>query len=133
MILEVVSKGMDEYTAKLEDMKETKTWITEEERKDVSDKMEEIMKWLKEQLDAQEKVKLHEDPIFYVNDVSKRMNALKKLFNKVNNKRKPKPPKKEKKEEKEEEEFADEEPTKEEENKNEEQAGDDKETKNEDL
>ena len=42
MILEVIDRGMTEYKAKLDDMKETKTWITDEERKDVSDKMNEI-------------------------------------------------------------------------------------------
>ena len=123
---------MKDYQAKLDDMKETKTWITDEERKDVSDKMSEIEQWLKEQLEAQAKVNLYEDPIFVTSDVTKRMNQLKKLFKKVDGKRKPKPPKKEKKVEEEEEEFNDkkeEDTQKEEETKKEE----DTTTKDEDL
>ena len=101
MILEVVTKAMDEFEAKLEDLKETKTWITEEEREDVSKKMNDILTWLKEQLEAQEKVALHEQPVFKTSDVTKKMNTLKKLYTKVSSKKKPKPPKVEKKEEEE--------------------------------
>lgn len=94
---------MTEYEKKLEDLKETKTWISEAERKDVSDKMAEIQKWLQDQLAKQEMKKLYENPVFKSDDVVKRMKQLKNLYNKVANKKKPKPPKPEKKEKVEEE------------------------------
>lgn len=93
----VVDEGMAEYTKKLEELKETKTWITDEERKDVSDKMAEIQKWLQDQLAKQQKKKLYEDPAFNTNDVVKRMKQLKNLYTKVASKKKPKPAKAEKK------------------------------------
>jgi histidinol dehydrogenase len=42
MVKKVVEEAMTEYTAKLDDLKETKTWITQEEREDVSSKMKDI-------------------------------------------------------------------------------------------
>lgn len=95
---------MVEYEKKLEDLKESKTWVTDEERKDVTDRMSEIQTWLQEQLDKQAKLSLFQDPVFNSSEVVKKMQQLKKLYNKVANKRKPKPPKEEKKEKKEKEE-----------------------------
>ena len=116
MILEVVEEGMKDYEAKLEDMKVSKTWITDEERSEVEEKMQEIQKWLREQLEAQNKKQLFEDPVFVTSDVSKKMNALRKFFKRVDGKKKPKPPKKEKIEVVEEEEFADKDEEKKEDN-----------------
>ena len=84
----------------IEDLKTTKTWITDEERQDVTDKIAEIRNWLKEQLEAQAQLKLSEDPVFQSADLMKKMAQLKKLYTKVANKKKPKPPKDEKSEEK---------------------------------
>ena len=99
---------MEEYLKKLEDLKDSKTWITDSERQDVKDKMLEIQDWLKKQMEDQSSRQLYEDPVFKSGEVIKKMANLKKLFNKVNNKRKPKPEKK-KEEEKEEEESKEEE------------------------
>ena len=82
---------MLEYDQKLEELKETKTWITDQERQEVSNKMAEIQKWLKESLEAQNSLPLHEDPVFDTAEVTKRMNGLKKLFTKVSGKKKPRP------------------------------------------
>lgn len=97
-------KGLEAYEAKLDDLKTTKTWITDEERQDVTDKIGEIRNWLKEQLDAQAELKLSEDPVFQTADLMKKMAQLKKLFTKVSSKKKPKPPKEDKVEEEKEEE-----------------------------
>jgi hypoxia up-regulated 1 len=102
-VASTADKGLEAYEAKIEDLKTTKTWITDEERQDVTDKIAEIRNWLKEQLEAQAQLKLSEDPVFQSADLMKKMAQLKKLYTKVANKKKPKPPKDEKSEEKAEE------------------------------
>lgn len=44
---------MTEYDNKLEDLRDKKPWITDEEKKDVKDRMQEISDWLKKQMEAQ--------------------------------------------------------------------------------
>lgn len=92
-------KFFAEYEEKTRDLAETKTWITKEERQDVLDKITEVKEWLKKEIDEQNKKELFEDSSFKLEDVTKKMNQLKKLFTKVSSKKKPKPPKEEKKEE----------------------------------
>lgn len=67
----IVDEAMDEYDKKLQDLKDTKPWITDSERQDVKDKMDEIQKWLKEQMEKQSKLKLYEDPVFKSSEVVK--------------------------------------------------------------
>lgn len=98
---------MIEYDNKLEELNDKKPWISAEEKKDVKDKMTEINDWLKEKMEAQSKLSLHEDPAFKSNDVVKKMAALKKLYSKVAGKKKPKPEKKKVEEKKEEDEKKD--------------------------
>ena len=73
MVKKVVTEAMEEYEKKLEDLKETKTWITQEEREDVSSKMKEIQEWLNKQLEEQATKSLHEDPVFKSSDAVKKM------------------------------------------------------------
>lgn len=42
----IVEEAMKEYEKKLEDLKDSKPWITDSERKDVTDRMKEISDWL---------------------------------------------------------------------------------------
>lgn len=91
----IVAEAMQEYDKKLEELKESKPWISEKERQDVKDRMNEIQDWLKKQMAAQEKRQLFEDPAFKSGDVVKKMAGLKKLYTSVSNKKKPKPEKKE--------------------------------------
>ena len=86
---------MDKYDEQLRDMKDTKTWILDAERQDVRDTMTMIEEWLKDKQEEQSKLEMHEDPAFTSKDVVIKMHALKKLFNKVSNKKRPKPKKKE--------------------------------------
>lgn len=81
---------MEEYDNKLEDLKSEKPWITESERKDVKDKMTEILEWLKQQMEEQSKLELYEDPTLKSNEVLKKMANLQLLFKKISNKKKPK-------------------------------------------
>ena len=85
-------------------MTEKKPWISEEEKKDVLDKVEETREWMEKELAAQNLLKKHEDPVFSVALLADKMKKLQKIFKKVSQKPKPKEkkPKAEKKDDKEE-------------------------------
>lgn len=100
-------------------MSETKPWITDDELKDVSDKVAEIRTWFDAEIEKQEAQPKHTDPIVKASDVMGKIEKLKKLYTKVSKKKKPKPPKEEKPKDEEKEEFDDGENT---ENKTEEKA-----------
>jgi len=75
--------------------------ITEEERKEVLDKVAEVSKWLEDAEKKQKKAKAHEDPAFTSAEVPEQTKDLEVLVAKLNRKKPPKPPKEEKKEEEE--------------------------------
>jgi len=99
-VIESANKALDKYIESLQDLKETKTWITDEERKEVEDRVTEIRDWLKEQIEKQSALELYQDPIFSTNEVVTKMNRLKKQYSKIANKKKPKSTKKASKEDK---------------------------------
>lgn len=78
---------------------------TQEEKTDVIDKISEVKTWFNDLADQQSSMKKHEDPILNLDEVAKKVKNVKKLFDKVKNKKKPKEkkPKKEEKKEGEEE------------------------------
>jgi hypoxia up-regulated 1 len=78
-----------------------KPHITEEERKEVLDKVAEVRKWLEDAEKKQKKVKAHEDPAFTSAEVPEQTKDIEALVAKLNRKKAPKPPKEEKKEEEE--------------------------------
>ena len=78
-----------------------KPHITEEERKEVLDKVAEARKWLEDAEKKQKKAKAHEDPAFTSAEVPEQTKDLEVLVAKLNRKKPPKPPKEEKKEEEE--------------------------------
>lgn len=130
----IVAEAMQEYDKKLEDLKDTKPWVTEQERQDVKDKMNEIQAWLQKQMAEQEKRQLFEDPVFKSGDVVKKMANLKKVYTTVSNKKKPKPEKKAKEDAKDDEEKAtEEEPKKEEQEQGQGAEGEQKSEQQEDL
>lgn len=100
----IVEQAMTEYDNKLEELRDSKPWIVDAEKKDVKDKMTEISDWLKEKMAAQNKKELFEDPVFKSNEVVKKMANLKKLYSKVAGKKKPKAEKKKVEEKKDDEE-----------------------------
>jgi len=51
-VSETAEKGLATYEEKMADLKETKTWITDEEWKDVIEKIADMRIWLKEQNEA---------------------------------------------------------------------------------
>jgi hypothetical protein len=98
---------LDTYLEKVAKLSETKPWITDEELKDVVDKVEEIRKWFENLLEKQDSAPKHKDPLVKPGDVLNKLEKLKKLYTKVSKKKKPKPPKEEKPKEEEKEEFND--------------------------
>lgn len=94
----------------LDKMKETmeedfESAATQEEKTDVIDKISEVKTWFSDLAEQQAALKQHEDPVLVVDEVAKKIKNVKKLFDKVKNKKKPKEkkPKKEEKKEGEEE------------------------------
>ena len=89
--------------AKIEDkvntLKEDKPYITEEERNDVTDTGNELLKWVEEQLEKQSKLAKHETPVFKTDELSKKLKKFVGLYTKVSNKKAPKPKKEKKKKE----------------------------------
>ena len=107
-ILEKTEKAMQAYESKIEDLKVNKTWITETEFKDVTDKIVDLREWLANMTDAQNKLKLTQEPVLKAEEVVKKMKVLKKLYTKVASKKRPKEKKvKKEKTEEEKEDFND--------------------------
>merc|ERR1711990_1065475 len=108
-----------------------------EEKTDVIDKISEVKTWFNELAEKQASMKQHEDPILDVDEVAKKIKNVKKLFDKVKNKKKPKekkPKKEEKKEgedEKDQSDKSEEEASKEEDPKKDEEVKSDEEVKQE--
>ena len=98
-ILDKTEKAMVAYESKIEDLKVNKTWISEEEFKDVTDKITDLREWVKNKTEEQNSVSLTEEPVLKAEDIVKKMKTLKKLYTKVASKKRPKPKKEEKKEE----------------------------------
>jgi len=98
---------MEGYVEKVEKLTETKPWITNEELKDVTDKIEDTKKWFDALLEKQEKLPKTADPIVNLRDVMAKLEKLKKMYAKVAKKKKPKPPKEDKPKKDEGEDFAD--------------------------
>lgn len=69
---------------------ENKPWISEDEHKDVNDKIEEAVSWLNEKVEAQNDVGLSGDPAFSMDSVQPKIEKVTKLFKKVTGKKKPK-------------------------------------------
>lgn len=105
--------GMDKWRNEIDELTEKKPWITEGEKVDVLEKIDEMRTWLVNKVKEQAEKKLSEEPVFTALDVELKYKPLAKLYKKVINKKKPREPKKVETEKKEEE-------------KTDEKAGDDK-------
>jgi hypoxia up-regulated 1 len=79
--------------------KEKKPQVTEEETKDMLEKIEDFDKWFDQILKEQEALSKFQDPVLKQEDVNKKFKGLKKMYTKLNNKKKPAPPKEPKKDE----------------------------------
>ena len=100
--VEALTKKLGKVEELMTKWETEKPHITEEERKDVLDKVAEARKWLEDSEKKQKKVKAHEDPAFTSAEVPDQTKDIEALVAKLNRKKAPKPPKEEKKEEEEE-------------------------------
>ena len=64
-------------------------WVTEQEQKDLSERIEETRDWIEKKMEAQEKLALTEDPAFTIEQLNQKMELLSKLAKKVFGKKKP--------------------------------------------
>ena len=82
-------------------IREGMPWVTEQEQKDLEDKIAETRDWIDKKIEEQEKRTLLEEPAFTMAELDKEAAKMTKLAKKIFGKRKPKPqkPKKEEKEE----------------------------------
>jgi hypoxia up-regulated 1 len=106
--IEKTNQALDKMKEVMEE--DFESAATQEEKTDVIDKISEVKTWFNDLADQQSTLKKHEDPILNLDEVAKKVKNVKKLFDKVKNKKKPKvkkPKKEEKKEGEEEAEDAD--------------------------
>jgi len=103
-MIDKTQKSIANYRKKIEALKESKPWITEDERNDVMEKVTDFDTWFADVVSKEEGLKPHEDSKLEIKDVMKKAKDLQKLFTKVSGKKKPKEEKKEEDEEKEDEE-----------------------------
>ena len=130
--IEKTNQALDKMKEVMEE--DFESAATQEEKTDVIDKISEVKTWFNDLAEQQSSMKKHEDPILNLDEVAKKIKNVKKLFDKVKNKKKPKekkPKKQEKKEgedEKEESEKTEEEASKEEDAKKDEEVKQEEET-----
>ena len=86
-----MSKKLDEVEALMKKWEESKPQITEEERKDVLDQVEEVRKWIAEKEGKQAKKKAHEEPAFLSEEVPLQTKKLEAMVLRLSKKPKPKP------------------------------------------
>lgn len=98
-------ESVEKARAKLEELKEKasqirqkKEWISEEEEKDVQDKVSETQSWVEEKMNEQSQKSPSDEPAFTAKELDKKVKDVEKLYKKVFGKKKPKPSKKEKSE-----------------------------------
>jgi len=96
--VEAVRKKLTEIDGLMEKWVEAKPQVTEEERKEVLDKVKEARKWIDDKEKAQSKKKPHEDPVFLSTEVPLQLKPIETLVVRLNRKPKPKPKKVEKNE-----------------------------------
>lgn len=71
-------------------MKNKKPWITDEQKKDLFDIIEEVKEWIDEQVKKQAESPLNEDPIFKKEDLLNKIKKIESIYTKVEKTPKPK-------------------------------------------
>lgn len=87
-------KKFSKIEDELNELSEKKPWIKEEQKKEVSEKIEEVKKWLNTNIDKQNQSPLNEDPVFKVGELEAKLQRLSTLYTKVSSTAKPKEKKK---------------------------------------
>jgi len=81
---------LENYLDKVEELKKKKSWITDVERQDLIDRINETLTWLEEQVEKQKEVALDEDPAFRVADLDSKLKRVDALYQRLSNMPKPK-------------------------------------------
>ena len=92
---EALGKKLSEIETLMEKWSESKPQVTEEERKEVLDKVKVAREWIVGKEKAQSKKKPHEDPVFLSSEVPLQLKPIEAILVRLNRKPKPKPLKKE--------------------------------------
>ena len=123
-----IFKGIQKWKNEIMDLTENKPWITDDEKNDVLEKIEDMNSWLEEKVKEQAEKKLTDDAVLTAKDVDAKFKPVEKLYKKVTDKKKPKETKKkkEKKEEKKEDDEDNEKKEEKAEDKSEENADEEK-------
>jgi hypothetical protein len=88
--LEAIFARLQTMKEEMPKVLENKPWISEDEHKDVNDKIDEAVSWLNEKVEAQNAVGLSGDPAFSMDSVQPKIEKVTKLHKKVTGKKKPK-------------------------------------------
>ena len=75
---------------RLPEILEQKPWISEDEGKDLADKISEMRSWFEDKIKEQAKLPLHEDPVVTADAITNKLKPVTKLYKKVTEKKKPK-------------------------------------------
>uniref|UniRef100_S4REL5 Hypoxia up-regulated protein 1 n=1 Tax=Petromyzon marinus TaxID=7757 RepID=S4REL5_PETMA len=75
---------------KIDDWTTKKAWITTDQKKDVIDKIKEVLAWLEDVVEKQKGIALDEDPAFKVSEIDNKLKRANQLFDRVNSTPKPK-------------------------------------------
>lgn len=102
-LLDQILEDLTAQASKVDALRESMPWVTEQEQSDLREKIDEFRAWLESQIESQEKLALDEDPAFSMDEVEAKLKKVQALAKKVYNKKKPREPKKPKADKKEEE------------------------------
>jgi len=98
-------KALSEMRDRLPEILEQKPWISEDEGKDLADKISDMRSWLGEKIKEQSEVSLHDDPVISTEAIANKLKPVTKLYKKLTEKKKPKEKKAKEQEEKKESEH----------------------------
>lgn len=88
---------LDTIEQGLKELSDKKPWITDEQKKDAYERLEETRKWLNEVVEKQKTLELSEDPAFKLADIDIKMTRLSSIYTRVSSIAKPKETKKKEK------------------------------------
>lgn len=95
-IVPKIFKGIQKWKNEIMDLTENKPWITDDEKNDVLEKMNDMNSWLEEKVKEQAEKKLTDDAVITAKDIDAKFKPVEKLYKKVTDKKKPKEVKKKK-------------------------------------
>lgn len=89
--VKAANSKLDALVEKGEELKKKKSWITDEQKKDIWEKIDETRQWIEEQVDKQSKQPLYEDPVSKSSDLDAKIRKAELVYNRVAATSRPKP------------------------------------------